>query len=321
MSLSKEADSYTAIVNQKKGKPYGAPTSFICRGCERSLRSQTSLNSHEKICPNLRMGRLDSFSKLQPLQAPTTTEGAVGKVLPSSQSESPLSNDEADSNAEDNNDVVASNSLSGAHVIAPSQSLDDEDECCPICKEGPVQDGISCDMCKVWSHQVCLDMSDDEFQTLKDSDTTQWFCARCLSIQANNLHWGKYNGEAEIDGKIKSIYNTVLNWKKNIFRLPRGKSGDNFLKEMARLINLFARKTAWERIALSLFHIFVPIMMQKPSAKSKPRDHARYLTTRLERWKNGDLDSIMAEAAEIQKNLKNDKRKEKKKKKLVKKHS
>ena len=65
------------------------------------------------------------------------------------------------------------------------------------------------------------------------------------------------------------------------------------------MINLFVRKTAWERLALSLVHIFLPIILQKPEA----RDHARYLTTRLKRWADGDLDSLMAETREIQQRM------------------
>ena len=53
-------------------------------------------------------------------------------------------------------------------------------------------------------------------------------------------------------------------------------------------------------------------MLQKPSAKSKARDHSKYLTKRLEQWQKGELDQIMAEANEIQKRMKKaqDKKKE-----------
>ena len=53
-----------------------------------------------------------------------------------------------------------------------------------------------------------------------------------------------------------------------------------------------------------LLHIFIPIMLQNPNPKSKPRVHSKYLTSRLERWKNGDIKSLMDEAAEIQRRLK-----------------
>ena len=50
--------------------------------------------------------------------------------------------------------------------------------------------------------------------------------------------------------------------------------------------------------------IFIPIMLQKPSAKSKPREHTKYLTSRLERWKNGQIKSLLDETCEIQKRIK-----------------
>ena len=45
-------------------------------------------------------------------------------------------------------------------------------------------------------------------------------------------------------------------------------------------------------------------MLQKPSVKSKPKDNAKYLLSRLERWKNGNLNSLLDETNEIQKRLK-----------------
>ena len=96
------------------------------------------------------------------------------------------------------------------------------------------------------------------------------------------------------------MYDEILTWKKNIFSVPRGQAGNDFVKELTRLINLFVCSTEWERLALSIVHVFLPIMLQKPNAKSKQRDHSRYLKSRLQRWTNGDLESIMAETREIQ---------------------
>ena len=45
-------------------------------------------------------------------------------------------------------------------------------------------------------------------------------------------------------------------------------------------------------------------MLQNPSPKSKPRIHAKYLASRLAKWKDGNLQSLLDEAAEIQKRLK-----------------
>ena len=60
----------------------------------------------------------------------------------------------------------------------------------------------------------------------------------------------------------------------------------------------------------------MPLMLQKPSSKSKARDHLKYLEKRLKYWQAGDLDSLLAENREIQKKLKQaqDKKKESKEK-------
>ena len=72
------------------------------------------------------------------------------------------------------------------------------------------------------------------------------------------------------------------------------------MKELTHLIYLFVDKTKWERLALSLVHVFVPLMLQKPCQKSKARDHVKYLASRLDMWKNGELDKLFSEGKEIQ---------------------
>ena len=287
----------------QQGKPYGTTTSITCRGCNRSFRSKTTLSNHEKICPNLKMGRLDSFSKLQPLQAPTTIEGADGKVLPSSQ---PLhSSEEVASNTDGDNDVAVSNSLPGVHTTAPAQPQNLEEAThqtadeinCPICKVDVAEDtdSIVCDMCHTWFHRVCLFMPEDTFSALTISEETPWFCATCLAIKSNKIKWGSLEGEVAITREVHSIYDEIVKWRKNIFLVPRGKVGTDLIKEIIRLLKLFINPTKWSRLALALLHIFLPLMLQKPSSKSKARDHVKYLEKRLKLWKEGDLKAILAE--------------------------
>ena len=128
-------------------------------------------------------------------------------------------------------------------------------------------------------------------------------CDHCRSIQANRLRWGNFEGEEVIAHEIKAAYNEIVNWRKNLFLLPRGKAATDFIKELTRLMNQFANKTKWERLSFGLIHTFMPIMLQKPSKKSKAKDHARYLAKRLQQWKDGDLHGLMAECREIQKRL------------------
>ena len=68
---------------------------------------------------------------------------------------------------------------------------------------------------------------------------------------------------------------------KKIVLLPRGRVGTDFVKELTRMIKLYTTDSKWSRLAMTMLHVFVPLMLQKPSAKSKAKDHARYLEKRL----------------------------------------
>ncbi len=135
-------------------------------------------------------------------------------------------------------------------------------------------------------------------------DSGDWFCDVCRSVIANKIKWGSMVGEEQITAKVQAVYSEIVTWRKNMFLVPRGKPGMDFVKELTRLIHLFVDSTKWERLAFSLVHIFLPIMLQKPSRKSKARDHATYLSKRLVKWTNGELDDLMEECRSIQKAFK-----------------
>jgi hypothetical protein len=176
---------------------------------------------------------------------------------------------------------------------------------CPICRTRVTenQPGMVCDRCNAWHHADCLYIDEEEYQELCNS-SGEWFCTCCLEVKSNKLSWGNMNGEEEMLLAINNCYDECIKWTKNMFLLPRGKCGTDFIKELTRLVTLFNCKTKWERLSLPLFHIFFPLMLQKPSKTSKAKDHAKYLLQRLEKWKSGDLKSLIVEGKEIQKRLK-----------------
>ena len=152
-------------------------------------------------------------------------------------------------------------------------------------------------------------MSTEEYADHGSSEN-EWFCDCCLLRKSNNVTWGDMVGEVLIKNELALIYDEIIKWKKNLFQLPRGSSAEKFIKELTRLIYLFVNKTAWERVALQMVHIFIPLMLQKPSINSKARDHSKYLLSRLQRWKDGDLKGLMEQSRAIQLKIKQQKRKE-----------
>ena len=175
---------------------------------------------------------------------------------------------------------------------------------CPVCREEVEHNhqGIECDKCETWYHRCCLQMSESTYQEWQESDES-WFCMLCLSIKANKIKWGEIEGEENIRKCISDTYNEVTTWRKNLFLLPRGKVGTDFIKEITRLIRLFVDNSKWSRLALALVHIFAPLMLQKPSSKSKARDNAIYLQKRLQLWKDGKIKDLIDEGKEIQQRL------------------
>ena len=102
---------------------------------------------------------------------------------------------------------------------------------------------------------------------------------------------------------MNDIYNEVVFWKKNLFLLPSGKAGKEFVSEMSRLIGAFANATALEGIALKAVVVLQMLLLQKPSAKSKSHEHIRNLQRRLELWKNGRFEDLLCEGRSLQQRL------------------
>ena len=213
------------------------------------------------------------------------------------------------------------------------EDTSEEDAPCQCCgkKQGETRhvNWIKCSTCCAWFHCGCLGLSKrkaeeslnwvgpcckDESQT--DSmngpvqnqrgsggSQTRHQHAATDSTSLRDIAWGNLMSEEEIKRKIALIHSETTSWCKNIFVPTRGKPGKDMALELARLLDLFNNDTAWRNVALSMVNIFIPLMLQRPTRKSKPKTNSKYLEKRLELWLKGDLDAIMKEAREIQKRI------------------
>ena len=117
------------------------------------------------------------------------------------------------------------------------------------------------------------------------------------------VKWGDMAGVDAIQTVIGNAHAKIVAWKKNLFEVPPSKCGKDFIAEATRLLKHFNTKSNMEPVAINLLVIFFPLMLQKPSRRSKPEDHKRYLSKRLEWWKDGKISNLLSEAEEIQKRL------------------
>ena len=117
--------------------------------------------------------------------------------------------------------------------------------------------------------------------------------------------WGDHTSE-DVAQIGNAIYEEVVFWKRNIFKLPSGAAGKRYIKETTRLINIWNENSVpLVDSALKFLMIMPSILLQKPNQKSTAKIHSAYLQKRLELWENGRFDDLMQEARSIQKQLKN----------------
>ncbi len=103
----------------------------------------------------------------------------------------------------------------------------------------------------------------------------------------------------EIRDKVKQTYKEIIRRKRNIFLVPSGKAGKQFVSEITSGVNMFVSQSSMEEVAMMILMIMPALLLQKPEKKSKTRDHIKYPEKRLAWWKDGDLDQLVREGKAI----------------------
>ena len=118
--------------------------------------------------------------------------------------------------------------------------------------------------------------------------------------KSSEAKWGKWKG-TELEEKVGKIYMETTRWRRNIFWLPSGRSGEAFIEELVSLLSHFNTGSALQPVALTMLCIIFHLVLQKPSLNSTTKDHVRHLGRRMEMWRDGKLDELLEEGRAIQK--------------------
>ena len=102
---------------------------------------------------------------------------------------------------------------------------------------------------------------------------------------------------------IDAAYAEVVRWKHNLFLTPSGKSGREFVSELARLFRSYGEGSALESIAIKAAMVLPHLLLQKPFSSAKTQDHIEFLQRRLILWKIGDINNLLDEGRTIQHHL------------------
>jgi len=76
-------------------------------------------------------------------------------------------------------------------------------------------------------------------------------------------------------------------------QIPRGKAGKTIITEVSRFIELCNHSKKWYLVAIHMLQVFLPLLLQKPSLKSKNREQCKY-------WKkNGMVETQKATRTDL----------------------
>jgi len=103
---------------------------------------------------------------------------------------------------------------------------------------------------------------------------------------------------------FNAVYEEVAHWRRNLFLLPTGKAGKDFIDECTRLIHEWTNNSPLRDISIKALMVMPSLLLQKPSRTSKAKEHGELLQKRLIQWKDGDIDSLVREVRFIQSSLK-----------------
>ena len=115
--------------------------------------------------------------------------------------------------------------------------------------------------------------------------------------------WGKKSGN-EFIKDLDKIYDKIVFYKQNIFKLPSGAVGKNYIREITRLLRAWTTKSELKNVAWKCIMVMPSLLLQKPSRESKSKDHSAALKRRFLLWQNGELFELLKECDTIQNRIK-----------------
>ena len=68
-----------------------------------------------------------------------------------------------------------------------------------------------------------------------------------INISKNHYKWGDYDGHV-FEKSLNVIYDIIVYWKKNLFMLPTGGAGKDYIDEITRLFNASIQDSAMKHI-------------------------------------------------------------------------
>ena len=285
-----ETNKKTKISNTSNGQSESS-LALPCKGCELVFRNERALMLHQAKCLTVTvdLSNQGSFFNITKQRSQGNIEiEDVDKILPPSQ---PLGEYKFREPPKSYAAVVSS------PAIADTGILSDETqhvETTPNFSEGVVN----------LNETPCL----DEEATL--SSTKEFVDPQHLPnlppyTECSMVPTQSHNG---IDGAtftdlIECLYEDAVKWRKNHFQVPSGHPGKQYINLKTKWLKYFNTDSCFKGIAFKVLSILPGLLLQKPSQKSKTKEHTKLLGERLKYWEEGKINDLWKETKTIQSKL------------------
>lgn len=127
----------------------------------------------------------------------------------------------------------------------------------------------------------------------------EYFSTRKPSL----INWGKRKDGSSIvipSSIIIDAYDEIARWKKNVFLVPYGKIGRDFIDQVTSHINDWNNSSDNYHVSLKAAFVLLAVGLQKPGPKSKAKEHQDALSKRLVLWREGEISKLLRECRMIQ---------------------
>ena len=164
------------------------------------------------------------------------------------------------------------------------------------------------DKCYHWYHGNCVGVTPAEGRRL-ESQGEPFICPFCTTVPslpsfnsatAPDFTWGSSVNGSDFCDQIQRAYESIVHWKHNLFLVPFGSVGSQFVTELAKLYDGYGSASPLESIALKAAMVLPPLLFQKPHRQSRSREHIKCLERRLLLWHEGDINALLHEGLMIQ---------------------
>ncbi len=163
------------------------------------------------------------------------------------------------------------------------------------------------------THHHCNNEREEEQHGIDSSSAGASDCNSLppfIAASEPSFKWGEVDGESFVD-LLDTCYTEVVQWRRNIFKVPSGKAGKDFVVELTRLLRGYTDGSTLECVALKAAMVMPPLLLQKTCKTTKSRDHVAQLERRLVEWKKGNINSLLHEGRTIQERLPTNRRRAK----------